>query len=61
LGAITYLLKFGRVLQNFNKPRKNAIPSSFCNNIVSHETKEFFKKIFIPCSLYHNKHIDSSK
>jgi hypothetical protein len=24
------------------KPRRKAIPTSFCNNIVNHETKEVF-------------------
>jgi len=27
LGSITYLLKFGRVLHNFSKPIKDALPS----------------------------------
>jgi hypothetical protein len=26
------------------KPRRQAIPTSICNNIVNHETKEFLKK-----------------
>jgi hypothetical protein len=42
------------------KPGRKTIPTSFCNNVVNHETKEFIKKI-IPCSLYHARHIDSIK
>jgi hypothetical protein len=49
-----------KVLHTLNKIRRQAIPVSFCNNIVNHEII-FFKKIFIPCSLYDVKHIDSRK
>jgi hypothetical protein len=27
------------------KPKKQAIPTSFCNNIIHHETNNFFKNI----------------
>jgi hypothetical protein len=39
------------------RPKKQAIPTSFCDNIVNHE----IKRIFIPCSLYNAIHIDSNK
>jgi hypothetical protein len=26
------------------KPTRKAIPTSFCDNIINHETKEFFKR-----------------
>jgi hypothetical protein len=38
------------------KPIRKTIPTSFCDNIVNHEIKDYFLKIFIPCS-----HIDSNK
>jgi hypothetical protein len=45
LGSITYLLEFGRVLHTpLTKLKRQAIPTSFCNNIVNHETKECFLK-----------------
>jgi hypothetical protein len=44
MGSITYLLEFGKVLHSLAKPRRQAIPTSFCNNIVNHETKESFLK-----------------
>ncbi len=45
--SITYILEFGRVLHSLAKPRRQAIPTSFCNNIVNHGTKEnVFKFLF---------------
>jgi hypothetical protein len=34
------------------KPRRKAIPTSFCNQIVNHETKELFLRY-----LFHAHHI----
>jgi hypothetical protein len=42
VGSITYLLEFGRVFIALAKPRRQALPASFCDNIVNHERKVFF-------------------
>jgi hypothetical protein len=42
------------------KPKRQTLPTSFCNNIVKHEKENVFK-ILIPCSLYDARHIDSKK
>jgi len=42
------------------KPRRKAILTSYCDNILNHETKGFINKK-IPCSIYHALHIDSNK
>jgi hypothetical protein len=44
VGSITYILEFGRVFIALIKPRRQALPASFCGNIVTHERKDFFKK-----------------
>jgi hypothetical protein len=33
-----------QVLHTLPKPRKKTIPTSFCDNIVNHETKKSFKR-----------------
>jgi hypothetical protein len=43
------------------KPKRKAIPRSFCNNIINCETKRIFLKILISCSLYQIGYIDSNK
>jgi hypothetical protein len=43
------------------KCRREKILTSYCNNILNHETKGDVKKYIIPCSIYHALYIDSSK
>jgi hypothetical protein len=47
VGSITYLLEFGRVFIALAKPRRQALPASFCDNIVNHERKDFKKKYLL--------------
>jgi len=43
LGSITYLLEFGKGIA---KPKRQAIPASFCDNVINHETNEFLKNTY---------------
>jgi hypothetical protein len=44
LGSITYLLEVYYTI--LTKPRRQAIPTSFCDNIINHEIKTVFKNIY---------------
>jgi hypothetical protein len=41
-GSITYLLEFGRVLHSPSKLKRQTSPASFCDNIINHETNDYF-------------------
>jgi hypothetical protein len=42
------------------KHRRKTILTSYCDNILNHETKGHLKKN-VPCSIYHALYIDSNK
>jgi hypothetical protein len=44
VGSITYLLKLEGYCIALEKPRRQTLLTSFCDNIVNHEGKDFFKR-----------------
>ncbi len=44
MGSITYLFKLEGFCITIPKPRTKVILASYCNNILNHETKRYFKK-----------------
>jgi hypothetical protein len=46
VGSITYLLEMERYCIALAKPRRQALPTSFCDNIVNHDKKEFLKNTY---------------